>query len=862
MRRQILGFWMVVLFLGCGGGGGGGTDSSSPLDTSTSDLSDLVKDAEENIGPGWDIPSGPKLVVSPYIIDFGYAPYDETVTVDLTIDNSGNHTLTIAKDGIALDPASPDFENIDIQILGGTAKAVPVDVEGLSIEPGESMTFTLQWTAKNPVGNQGDPIGHLIITSNDSANGLVTLDIFGRVETPVLTLIPASVDFGHVGIGVTAQRTLTLSNEGKADLIVNEAGGCLEIVDDSDGEFAFVDTLDGWGPTTKQSCAQGIIPANDQHPVTLTCTPKSASGTATAKLVFTTNQMGMEEVGVPMTCNRAGEPKCEPAFVPEKLDSGVIPMGFYKDVTLKLMNDGTGDCQIQGLLVEGCAEGGPCPCEEPGLGTASECFALLNTDDFQAGSTLGPGSSKMIKLRVQAPASGNVLQECAGLLSATLYDPYVDDTFTIPVEDPVSGCWAPNLGGVFGIPKVLVTPQDNDFGKIAIGCSSETRKICVYNIGNAPLTVSDIQAIGCSPEFKLGDLPILPVTLPAGWKECFTATYLPQDEGPDSCQISVKSNDADDPEVLGDLKGEGVWCDHVTDTFVQAQGKSFDLLLVMDDSGSMCGMQPDLSGGIDALVQTLDLQEVDYHLGVISMNVVDDAVRGRLNEGDPDKVPLFVTQDTPDPAATFEVLADLGCDGGPNCGGLGGGCTDEQEAGLYAMWHALTPPLVDGWNAGFLRKDAQLEIVAISSEDDQGPFDAPFYADFLKMLKGEANANLVHFSAVTGLDPATCELSTPGFRYLDVAAATGGTVVDICTQGLADIVNSVGVTAQTPKTQFFLTLPPGVGTIQVRVDGVPCLDGWTYDATSNAIVFEPDGACWPGPGAVVEVEYDVACTGG
>ena len=53
---------------------------------------------------------------------------------------------------------------------------------------------------------------------------------------------------------------------------------------------------------------------------------------------------------------------------------------------------------------------------------------------------------------------------------------------------------------------------------------------------------------------------------------------------------------------------------------------------------------------------------------------------------------------------------------------------------------------------------------------------------------------------------------------------------------------------------------PGKGTLQVRVDGVPCLDGWTYDATPNAIVFEQDGPCWPGQGEDIEVEYDVACT--
>jgi len=65
----------------------------------------------------------------------------------------------------------------------------------------------------------------------------------------------------------------------------------------------------------------------------------------------------------------------------------------------------------------------------------------------------------------------------------------------------------------------------------------------------------------------------------------------------------------------------------VTDTFTQVQGKSLDLLLVVDDSGSMCGLQPDLADGLDALVRTLDLQEVDYHF------VSHPRVPNRVNKG-------------------------------------------------------------------------------------------------------------------------------------------------------------------------------------------------------------------------------------
>ena len=543
----------------------------------------------------------------------------------------------------------------------------------------------------------------------DGANG------WDAQSGPSLVLVPDVVDFGFVGVGITAERNLTISNGGNGDLIVNEDGGCLQIMDDVKDEFSFVDTPFGWGPTDTTACSEGLVPAMDSRKIALTCTPKSLSGIATAKLRFGTNQEGMEQVEIPLICHRP------------------------------------------------------------------------------------------------------------------------------PDASP------------------LVIPGEIAFGKVLVGCESPFFEVCSHNTGPDPLAIVAIKFEDCSPEFKLKNVPALPADIPAGDSLCFDVIYTPQDEGTDSCSLRIMSTAPDSPKIDVPVTGEGVWESQEVDEFTQASGLDLDLLFVVDDSASMCGMPEALTGGFGTLVQQLDSNGVDYHVGVISMNVTDETVRGRLNEGNADQAPLYITPGTPDVTGTFAKLSDLGCDGGPNCGGLGGGCTDRQEAGLFAMWHALTPPLVGGWNAGFLREEAQLIVVALSSEDDQGPFEAPFYADFLTELKGVWNPNLVQFHAIVGLESPTCPQASPGVRYIAVAEATGGTVVDICTQGFLDVVNSMGTVSQALKAQFFLTRIPATGTLQVRVDGDPCLDGWSYDAVSNAIVFEPDGPCWPDPGVDIEVEYDVAC---
>ena len=48
-----------------------------------------------------------------------------------------------------------------------------------------------------------------------------------------------------------------------------------------------------------------------------------------------------------------------------------------------------------------------------------------------------------------------------------------------------------------------------------------------------------------------------------------------------------------------------------------------------------------------------------------------------------------------------------------------------------------------GYNMGFLRKDATLEIVFVSDEEDQSPADLSFYINFFKNIKGDGGRNPV-----------------------------------------------------------------------------------------------------------------------
>jgi hypothetical protein len=89
--------------------------------------------------------------------------------------------------------------------------------------------------------------------------------------------------------------------------------------------------------------------------------------------------------------------------------------------------------------------------------------------------------------------------------------------------------------------------------------------------------------------------------------------------------------------------------------------------------------------------------------------------------------------------------------------------------------------------------------------------------------------------------------------------------MSICELNWAQGLASIGEIAFGLKVQFFLTRVADPPTIEVTVDGAPCvgsaggMTNWTYDGNSNAVVFNETGGCMPQPGDEIIIEYDTLC---
>ncbi|MBX5480931.1 MAG: VWA domain-containing protein [Myxococcaceae bacterium] len=284
------------------------------------------------------------------------------------------------------------------------------------------------------------------------------------------------------------------------------------------------------------------------------------------------------------------------------------------------------------------------------------------------------------------------------------------------------------------------------------------------------------------------------------------------------------------------------------DVFRQTDGV-VDILWVIDDSGSMKNQRATLSGNFKRFIDELLALQVDFHIGVISTNAND---RGELRG-----TTKIITKNTPDPQKVFVENTTF-----PDS-------RTRWEQGLRMMQIALTPPVINEANQGFLRPNAALAVIAVSDEDDSSYGDPAYYARFLRGVKGKGNENLTSFSVIGGTTPNGCYppgeqiyyggLAEPAFRYAAVATKTGGVVGSICDASFEDTLVRIAQALNTLRRTFPLSLVPDAATLTVTVNGVKIprdvVNGWQYRPDTQSIAFL--GNYVPPPGAQIRIEYAI-----
>ena len=288
--------------------------------------------------------------------------------------------------------------------------------------------------------------------------------------------------------------------------------------------------------------------------------------------------------------------------------------------------------------------------------------------------------------------------------------------------------------------------------------------------------------------------------------------------------------------------------------FSQEPPEAVDILMVVDNSCSMEPYQANLGQHFDKFVQYFIGANVDYQIGVITTDVDDPSQSGRIQG-------QIITPETSNPAGVFNSIVNVGTYGSPS------------ELGLEAAYMALTSPVIDNQNAGFLREDASLSLIFVSDEEDGSPRVVNEYINEFFALKGARNRDIFNASALTVTDIGVCDpylaaQSTPGTRYVDVAVQTDGIIGNLCDSDFESIVTDLSLNTSRLRNTYYLKDRPDPSSLEVRVspdgnadaDLIACDTGeWTYDividettgAERPAIIF----AQIPEVGSRIAVKY-------
>lgn len=394
-------------------------------------------------------------------------------------------------------------------------------------------------------------------------------------------------------------------------------------------------------------------------------------------------------------------------------------------------------------------------------------------------------------------------------------------------------------------PRLEAVPAHVSTGPAAVGCRGVPTTVAFHNVGGDAL---EITSLALTPEvpadFEVA-FPHVPLSLGAGEHVEVPVRFAPHAGGQRRAEIVATTRDGKVTRVP--LEGATVASSHVEERFVLPAAPPNDVLLVVDDSGSMAEEHQEMAANAIAFVEAAARHGADHRIGVVTTDM--DAHRGRLRRFPGGRNMLTGEGDVGQAAQQLAAtLRDLGTNGS----------ADEQGLASIAAVLDADPQT---FGEPFLRPDARLSIVVVSDEEDASPGSTDYYVDRLRAAKGRFNEGMVTLSAVVGDRSAGCGPvdQLPGQRYLEVQRATGGVFRSLCDPDWGQIAGMLPMAEFAPRRGFPLSRPPRDRTLHIEAlrDGTRRVLRGSVDATSN--VLRLDDAETVSPGDEIVVSYEARC---
>ena len=421
---------------------------------------------------------------------FGSVDVGKTSTAQTaTLSNTGNAALAIA--AIASD-------STEFTVSGGTCAA------GGSVAPSSSCTIGVTFKPKVA----GARSGNLIVTHNASGGrSSASLAGTGIALTPAIAVSPTALSFSQTVGTPSALQTATVSNTGKAPLVIN----ALRLAGAQAVEFQ----IDG-----ASTCrAGGSVAVGGSCALKLVFTP-AAVGARSATLAIDHNAsataatVALNGIGTVAPAPAISLSATTLAFAAQTLGS----TSGAKSITVS--NSGSALLSFSGLTLTGTAAG-----DFTRVGSCTPTTTLAAGASCTVGFTFTPGA--------------------LGTRSATL-------TLTSDAANGNAVLGLSGIGAAVPVPAVALTPATIAFGNQTIGVASAARSVTLSNPGSGTLSLSGISATaGFAVTHDCG------TSLAAGTSCTLAVVFTPPAAGNVTGSVSVASNAAGSPHTVG-LSGAGV----------------------------------------------------------------------------------------------------------------------------------------------------------------------------------------------------------------------------------------------------------------------------------------------------------------
>ncbi|MAA80000.1 MAG: hypothetical protein CL916_12165, partial [Deltaproteobacteria bacterium] len=152
-------------------------------------------------------------------------------------------------------------------------------------------------------------------------------------------------------------------------------------------------------------------------------------------------------------------------------------------------------------------------------------------------------------------------------------------------------------------------------------------------------------------------------------------------------------------------------------------------------------------------------------------------------------------------------------------------------------------------------------LIGVSDERDQSADYATnvnYWQDYISLFQDvKTNPEDVIIHAIGGDNPVGCGGNEAYTGMYEATMATGGIFLSICALDWGEHLQTI-VDSFVNTGVFDLTDTPVPESIVLQVDGVTITEGWEYDETENAIIFEE--ASIPLGGSTIDITYAVAGT--